>query len=176
MSSWPQVTFCSCLFITVRKGVPPKAQGGHLCDEYIPATPAVAQQHYIPCLLPKSWLSAPMPNRNRDSYGEGKCGFITLPGKGEHSRLVPQELCPLPTVRSGVILSVKSDSLWPHGLQHTRPPCPTPSPGAYSNSCPLTRWCHPTISSAVVHFSSCLQSSQHQGLFLWINSLLMWPK
>ena len=43
-----------------------------------------------------------------------------------------------------------SDSLWPHGLQHTRPPCPSPAPGVYSNSCPSSRWCHPAISSSVV--------------------------
>ena len=53
--------------------------------------------------------------------------------------------------------SVKSDSLRPHGLQHARPPCPLLTPGAYSNSCPLSLWCHPTISSSVVPFS-CLQS------------------
>jgi len=50
-----------------------------------------------------------------------------------------------------------SDSLRPHQLQHVRPPCPSPSPGAYSNSCPLSRWCHPTTSSSVI-LSSCLQS------------------
>ena len=61
--------------------------------------------------------------------------------------------------------SVVSDSLRPHGLQHARLPCPSPTPGACSNSCPPSRWCHPTISSSVFHFSSCLQSfSQHQGL------------
>ena len=54
--------------------------------------------------------------------------------------------------------SVTSDSLWPHGLQHTRPPCPSPTSRVYSNSCPLSRECHPTISSSVVPFSSCLQS------------------
>ena len=53
--------------------------------------------------------------------------------------------------------SVMSDLLWPHGLQHSRLPCPTPSPGVCSNSCPLSRWCHPTISPSVVLFSSCLQ-------------------
>ena len=51
-----------------------------------------------------------------------------------------------------------SDSLQPHGLQHARPPCPSPTPRAYSNSCPLSRWCHPTISSSVILFSSYLQS------------------
>ena len=51
-----------------------------------------------------------------------------------------------------------SDSLWSHGLQHSRLPCPSPTPGAYSNACPLSWWCHPTISSSVVPFSSCFQS------------------
>ena len=54
--------------------------------------------------------------------------------------------------------SVVSDSLWPHRLQHTRLSCPSPTPGAYWNSCPLSQWCHPTISSSVIPFSSCLQS------------------
>ena len=54
--------------------------------------------------------------------------------------------------------SVVSDSLWPRGLQHTRLPCPSPTPGAYSNSCASRWWCHPTILSSVVPFSSCLQS------------------
>ena len=54
--------------------------------------------------------------------------------------------------------SVMSDSLWPHGLQHARLPCPSPNPWVCSNSCPLSRWCHPTISSSVFPFFSCLQS------------------
>ena len=52
-----------------------------------------------------------------------------------------------------------SDSLRPHELQHARPPCPSPTPRACSNSCPLSQWCHPTISSSVVPLSSCPQSS-----------------
>ena len=55
--------------------------------------------------------------------------------------------------------SVLSDSLWPHGLQQARLPCPSPIPRVYSESCPLSRWCHPTISSSVILFSSCLQST-----------------
>ena len=55
--------------------------------------------------------------------------------------------------------------LWPCGLQHTRTPCPSPTPGAYSDSCPLSWWCHPTISSSVVLFSSCLQSFPASGSF-----------
>ena len=54
--------------------------------------------------------------------------------------------------------SVVSDSLRPHWLQHARPPCPSPTPGIHPNSCPLSWWCHPTISSSVVPFSSCPQS------------------
>ena len=61
--------------------------------------------------------------------------------------------------------SVMSDSLWPHGLQHTRPPCPSPTPGVYSNSCPSSRWCHPAISSSVVPFSSHLWSFPASGTF-----------
>ena len=59
--------------------------------------------------------------------------------------------------------SVVSDSLWPHGLQHARLPCPSPTPGACSNSCLLSRWCHPTISSSVIPVSSCLQSFPASG-------------
>jgi len=58
-----------------------------------------------------------------------------------------------------------SDSLWLHGLQHARLPCPSPTPGAYINSCPLSWWCHPTISSSVVPFSSRLQSFPASGSF-----------
>ena len=61
--------------------------------------------------------------------------------------------------------SVLSDSLWPHESQHARPPCPSPTPGVYSNSCPLSWWCHPTISSSVVPFYSCLQSFPASGSF-----------
>ena len=71
-------------------------------------------------------------------------------------------------IKSPLLLSrsVVSDSLWPHGLQHTSLPCPSPFPGAYSNSCPLSQWCHPTISSSVIPFSSCPQSFPASGSFL----------
>ena len=70
-------------------------------------------------------------------------------------------------------LSVVSDSLQPHESQHTRPPSPSPTPGVHSNSCPLSRWCHPAISSTVIPFSSCPQSlpasesSPMSQLFAW---------
>ena len=61
--------------------------------------------------------------------------------------------------------SVMSSSLQPHGLQHSKLPCPSPTPGACSNSCPLNLWCHPTILSSVVPLSSCLQSFPASGSF-----------
>ena len=66
--------------------------------------------------------------------------------------------------------SVVSDSLRPHELQHASPPCPPPTPGVHPKLCPLSRWCHPAISSSVVPFSSCPNPSQHQSLFQWGNS------
>ena len=74
--------------------------------------------------------------------------------------------------------SVVSDSLRPHESQHTRPPCPSPSPWVYSNSCPLSRWCHPTISSSVFPFSSHFQSfpslTFYLFLFYWFRFLFFW--
>ena len=61
--------------------------------------------------------------------------------------------------------SVVSDSLWPHEPQHTRPPCPSPTPGVHPNPCALSGWCHPTISSSVVPFSSCPQPFPASGSF-----------
>ena len=76
-------------------------------------------------------------------------------------------LVPVPS-RSSVQFShsVVSSSLWPHGLQHTRLPCTLPTPRAYSNSCPSSQWCHPTISSSAIPFSSHLQSFPASGSFL----------
>ena len=61
--------------------------------------------------------------------------------------------------------SIMSNSLHSHGLQHARPPCPSPTPGIYSNSCPLSWWCHPTTSSSVVPASSLLQTFPASGFF-----------
>ena len=83
--------------------------------------------------------------------------------------------CDTPTVKctnlnkcsvSQFSCSVTSDSLRPHGPQHARPPCPSPTPGVHPNSCPLSQWCHPAISSSVIPFSSCLQSFPASGSFL----------
>ena len=83
--------------------------------------------------------------------------------------------------------SVVSDSLRPHDSQHARPLCPSPTPGVYSNSCPLSWWCHPAISSSVVPFSSCPQSLPSSGSFpmsqlfpsggqsIWVSALASVP-
>ena len=86
-----------------------------------------------------------------------------LPGK---SRVLDQGKDGLTTFISvHFSCSVMSNSLQSHGLQHARLPCPSPAPRACSNSCPLSRWCHPTISSSVIPFSSCLQSFPASGSF-----------
>ena len=86
---------------------------------------------------------------------------IFRPYLGSYTRKDPQS-----SVISSVQFSrsVVSDSLRSHGLQHARPPCPSPTPGVYSNSCPLSQWYHPTISSSVIPFS-CLQSFPASGSF-----------
>ena len=71
--------------------------------------------------------------------------------------------------------SVVSNCLRPHGLQHTRSPCPSPTPRVYPNSCPLSRWCHPTISSSLLPFSA-FNFSQHQGLSDESVPHIRWPE
>ena len=69
-----------------------------------------------------------------------------------------------------------SDSLQLHESQHTRPPCPSPTPGVHSNSCPSSWWCHPAISSSVIPFSSCPQSLPASGSFPISQLCMRWPK
>ena len=66
--------------------------------------------------------------------------------------------------------SVMFDSLLPQVSQHARPPCPSPTPKVHPNSCASSQWCHPAILYSIVPFFSCPQSSQHQGIFQWVNS------
>ena len=82
---------------------------------------------------------------------------------GRWASLAPPTSCPSSTVQFS--RSVVFDSLQPHGLQHYRLPCPSPTPRACSNSCPSSCRCHPTISSSVIPFSSCLQSFPASGSF-----------
>ena len=87
---------------------------------------------------------------------------------GDHPGLVFGKDCVTLNYRETIVQisrSVVSDSLQPHGPQHARPPCPSPTPGVYPNSCPLSRWCHPTISSSVVPFSSCHKIFPASGSF-----------
>ena len=72
--------------------------------------------------------------------------------------------------------AVMSDSLRPHELQHARPPCPSPTPGVHLDSCPLSQWCHPAISSSVVPFSSCPQSLPASKSFPESTLRMRWPK
>ena len=106
-----------------------------------------------------------------EALGNCVCPLIDLSLllKGEHSKLL---LSPFFLGCSYLLCCcllfsrlVVPDSLWPHGLQHTRLPCPLLSPGVCSNSCPLSQWCHPTISSSVAPFSSCPQSFPESGSF-----------
>ena len=90
-------------------------------------------------------------------------------GKGHNIRLELKKRNPLIVISLLLLLlfthSVMSDSLWPHGLQHANLPCPSPSPGACSNTYSLSWWCHPTILSSVIPFSFCLQSFSASGSF-----------
>ena len=91
---------------------------------------------------------------------------MTLSSTQENQRIVWVEGIVRPGLSSvQVSRSVMSNSLWPHGLQHAKPPCPSPTPRDYSNSCSLSQWCHPIISFSVVPFSSHLQSFSASGSF-----------
>ena len=84
----------------------------------------------------------------------------------------PSENCTLrPQFSSVQLLSCVLDSLQPQGLQHTRPPCPSPTPGVYSNSCPPSQWCHPPSHPLSSPSLPTFSLSQHQGLFQWVSSL-----
>ena len=96
-----------------------------------------------------------------------KLSFAPGPSHRDHIHLTLKWQHPQPGVSSPVQFSrlVVSNPLRPHELQHSRPPCQSPTPGVHPNSCPLSWWCHPTISSSVVPFSSCPQSSPASGSF-----------
>ena len=99
------------------------------------------------------WVVMPSSKGSSLSWGQTRVSYIFWIGRRVLYHLV-QFTC------SGVF-----NSLQPHGLQHARLPFSSPTPGAWSNSCPSSRWCHPTISSSVVPFSSCLQSFPASGSF-----------
>ena len=114
--------------------------------------------------------------------GGSRVGLMVTSSKRAHAvprSTAPRALAPsavhwwpIPPQSSSVqfTCSVMSDSLWAHGPQHTRPPCPSPTPRVYPNSCPLNQWCHPTILSSIVPSPSAFNLSQHRGLFKWVSS------
>ena len=110
---------------------------------FLKVTRSVLHGLFVLCISPSEWRV--------------KSWSSHLPQQGScHTR---------PVLTASQFSSVQfiSDSLWPHGLQHARPPCPSPTPRVYSNSCPLCLWCHPTISSSAVPFSSHPQSFPASG-------------
>ena len=114
--------------------------------------------------LPWTWgLSSQLLQQSAATAPYLRCRVAHLPAAPDlQPRLAPLGHARVPSqppklkIRSDQISrSVMSDSLWPHELQHARPPCPSPTPGVHSYSRPLSQWCHPAILSSVVPFSSC---------------------
>ena len=94
-----------------------------------------------------------------------KCWSLPETPSQTHLEIMFYQLPELPFSSVQFSRSVVSDSLRPHESQHARPPCPSPTSGVYSNSCPSSRWCHPAISSSVIPFSSCPQPLPASGSF-----------
>ena len=124
----------------------------------------------LPPLTPTPSLKSENPRKGSDMSRVSHPLLITqvnlvVLGKGR------KRLIPFLSVQFS--RSVVSDCLRPHESQHARPPCPSPAPGIYSNSCPSSRWCHPTTSSSVIPFSSCPQSLPSSGSFP-VSQLFSW--
>ena len=115
------------------------------------------------CNLDKCWTKDTKRPKNPTTISEE----LRAKNLGVRSKSRILHISPAHNTISSVHFSclVRSDSLWPHGLQHARPPCPSPTPGVYLNSCPSHWWCHPTILSSVGPFSSRLQSFLASGSF-----------
>ena len=119
----------------------------------------------------------PSPNwENRATCWSGSQGLLAAELRGSESlwfslhsaHCGPQSCQPClvgEKERKECVREAEHFTLWPNGLQHARPPCPSPNPRVYSNSCPLSWWCHPTISSSATSFSSCYQSFPASGSF-----------
>ena len=127
---------------------------------------------WVPSLIPQHWITNPINFNLLNCILNQVLGWFLCMLKFENCwNLVP----PSPWLEGFSSVqyscSVMSDSLRPLQLQHTRSSCPSPTPGVHSNSCPLSWWCHPAISSSVVLPSSCPQSLPASGYFQWVNSL-----
>ena len=126
--------------------------------------------------LTKSWsLLAPLPLNTLNYSPHGKFTSIWETNCVCHSgifKIIPfeQNKMPFKWSVSQFSRSVVSDSLRSRETQHTRPPCLSPIPRVHPNPCPLSQWCHPTISSSVIPSPPALNLSQHQGLFKWVSS------
>ena len=135
--------------------------------------------HWCVCMLSHFghvWLCAPLWTiacqaplstgfPRQEYWGGVPCLLPTLAGRF-FTTSASWEAPPFSAVVVAVVQSLSRVSLWPHGPQHARLPCPSPSPRACSNSSPLSQWYHPTILSSVIHFSSCLQSFPAPRSFL----------
>ena len=139
---YPQILNSAKVGLIVGNGLPV------LCRPFLETTSALWECHKW---LLASWHSSVVENLPANAGDTGDLGLSPGSGRypGEGNSLVQFSR------------SVLSDSLWPHESRHTRPSCPSPTPGVYSNSCPSSRWCHPTISSSLIPFSSCPNPSQH---------------
>ena len=111
-------------------------------------------------LLPPPWILRHCVKK----FPPGHDSLSFLVVKNQHYEILNMYILSVQFSRS-----VVSNSLWPHGLQYARLPCSSPTPGAHSNSCPLSRCCHPAISSSIVPFPLTFNLSQHQGLFQWVS-------
>ena len=127
------------------------------------------EAQHISISLVVHWLRFPLPmQRVRVRPLVGELSFYMPHGqktkikKKRRSNILTNSI---KTLRMVFIHQVMSNSSGPHGLQHTRLPCPSPSPGVYPSSCPLNQWCHPTISSSFALFSFCLQYFPASGSF-----------
>ena len=101
------------------------------------------------------------------------CWNAFLSSSKDHGTLIRNQLTTDVFSSVQFSCSVMSNCLWPHELQYARPPCPSPTAGVHSNPCPLSQWCHPTIPSSVIPFSSCSQSFPASGSFQ-MSQLFAW--
>ena len=137
------VTYRSVWSLLQNDGQPPGRRVKRLCVSFLPPSPTSRKDWYSD-LKPKHYNTS---GQLHSSFRRGSVQFSSV--------------------------AQSCLTLWPHELQHTRPPCPSPTPGVHSNSCPSRRWCHLAISSSVVPFSSCpqslpeLESFPMSQLFVW---------
>ena len=121
---------------------------------------------------PEYWSGLPFPSSGESSWRNSWLSGKYPPANCSHEQSHFWEQLKYYSVQFSH--SVMSNSLWPNESQHTRPPCPSPTPGVYSNPCPSSQWCHPAISSSVIPFSSCPQSLPASGSFTPL--CMRWPK